>query len=313
MKGSPMNGWCTRLPQTVKGRADSLGEAGLKWLQSLDEVIARLEKQWGITVVDVLEGGSAAFVGLSKDNLGKECILKISLPNDPPDRYRLCVNTLRAANGKGYCQLYADDISHRAILIERLGPRLSQSGLTPEKQMEILCNALKEIWKSPVDPLHRLDAQNKHSGFSSFIQDNWCKLNPPFSQKIVDKALCYAENLQLRTDPAKYVNVHGDAHNNNMLLIPGTQEYKFIDPDGLIFEKSYDVGVLMREWPEAFEGNALDAGMKRCRYLSCLTGVEEKDIWEWGFLQMTTTALILISIGQSELGYQMLGIAEKWC
>ncbi|MBR5545585.1 MAG: hypothetical protein IKU70_01175 [Clostridia bacterium] len=308
-----MTGWHTRLPRAVKGRAEALGKPGIDWISQLDENIAYIEKQWKITVIDVLEGGSTAFVGLSCIEHGAECILKISLPNDPLDKYALSVNALRSADGKGYCRLYADDIGRRAVLLERLGPRLSQSGLPPEKQMEILCKAMQEIWQSPVDPVHQKDAQNKHSGFSSFIKSAWSELNPPYSSKIVCTALHFADELQRRTDPSQYVNVHGDAHNNNMLLIPGTQEYKLIDPDGLIFEKSYDVGVLMREWPDEFEEDALAKGRERSKYLSHLTGVNETDIWEWGFLQMTTTALILLSIGQNELGRQMLDVAEKWC
>jgi len=106
--------------------------------------------------------------------------------------------------------------------------------------------------------------------------------------------------------------VHGDAHNNNMLRIPGQEGYKFIDPDGVIFEKSYDVGVIMREWPEEYAHQPLHSGWQRCRFLSRLTGVDEHDIWQWGYLQMTATALVLLDIGQTEQAQQMLHICEAW-
>ena len=54
--------------------------------------------------------------------------------------------------------------------------------------------------------------------------------------------------------------VHGDAHNNNMLNVPGTKHYKSIDPCGHFLKKNYDVGVLMREWPEEYAPNPLEKG-----------------------------------------------------
>jgi len=109
------------------------------------------------------------------------------------------------------------------------------------------------------------------------------------------------------------VIVHGDAHNNNTLMTLDGKGFKLIDPDGIYYEKAYDLGVLMREWPEEYRVYPLENGRKRCKLLHELTGADEKGIWQWGFLQTVSTSLILLQIGQIELADEMLHTAEAWC
>ena len=68
----------------------------------------------------------------------------------------------------------------------------------------------------------------------------------------------------------------------------------------------------MREWIDEYEYEPLKKGKERCRYLSQLTGVSEKSIWEWGYLQTVSTAFILLQIGQETVGFKMLRVAENW-
>lgn len=88
--------------------------------------------------------------------------------------------------------------------------------------------------------------------------------------------------------------------------------FKPIDPDGLYYEKAYDLGVLMREWWDEYREEPLKKGRERCRYLCRLTGVSEKAIWEWGYLQTVSTSFVLLKTGQEEAGREMLRVAESW-
>lgn len=303
-----MNKWSSCLPEMVWGRAKSLGEAGEKWLSGLDEMIAGLEKCWGIKVQKVLEGGSHAWIGLAETADGEVRILKIDLPDNSEAEYMQSIRMLESAKGSGYCALFAYDASLRAALLERLGERLNLSGLSPYRQMEIICVALQESWRMETTDL----PTGGYDWFRNYIPETYKALGKPCDAQLIDAALAALDGLEQRTRPEEYVPVHGDAHNNNMLRVPGTEEYKFIDPDGMVFEKSYDLGVLMREWPDEFEKDVPAEVMKRSEFLSRLTGVDSRDICDWGLLQMTATALVLLQIGQNELGYRMLRIAEKW-
>ena len=303
-----MNKWSEHLPEMVRGRAKALGETGENWLNGLDRMIAGLERRWGIRVQEVLDGGSHALIGLAETPYGEARILKIDLPDNSEAEYMQSIRMLENAKGRGYCALYAYDASLRAALLERLGERLKLSGLSPYRQMEIICDALRESW--------RMDAPACPTGgyewFRNYIPETFEALGKPCGTKLIDAALAVLDSLERRTKPEEYVPVHGDAHNNNMLRVSGTEEYKFIDPDGIVFEKSYDLGVLMREWPDEFEEDVPAEVVKRSEFLSELTGVDSRDIRDWGFLQMTATALVLLQIGQDELGIRMLKIAEKW-
>ena len=121
--------------------------------------------------------------------------------------------------------------------------------------------------------------------------------------------------MQSREDalnPSEFVLIHGDAHGGNTLRTLSGDSYKLIDPDGIFHEKAYDLGVLMREWIEEYEQEPLEKAKQRCGYLHRLTGVPERAIWEWGYLQTVSTAFVLLQIGQEETGHKMLHIAECW-
>lgn len=305
--------WRSKLPEMVAGRAAAMGETGREWLNRLNGMIAELEKRWNVQVVEVLSGGSHAFVGLVRGSGGEERILKIDMPENPLREFISGVETLRRADGRGYCRLYAVEPEFRAALLEKLGGRLHDSGLEPRRQMRLICEALKSSWQISVEGLEDILTSGTAVWFSDFMPAAYAQLGAPCGKKVLDTALGYVEAIEARTQPGEYVLVHGDAHNNNMLNVPGTDEYRFIDPDGQLYEKAYDVGVLMREWPEEYAEKPMEAARERCRYLSGLTGVAENEIWEWGFLQMAATGMLLIQIGQRELGGKMLGIAEQWC
>lgn len=307
-----MKYWQTKLPEPVIGRAKSLGAAGQAWLDELDPLINELESTWNIRVTDVLGGGSHAFIGSCTDNAGRENILKIELPDYDQIYFQQGADMLERANGNGYCRLYAVNAARRAMLLEKLGEPLSCSGKSTEEQIHILCNALLKTWQLPLCSTESGRTNANYHWFKSFIPSAWQQQEKPCAGAVVDTALRYVTWLEDRTNPAQYVWVHGDVHANNMLRVPGTTNYKLIDPDGKIFEKSYDVGVLMREWPKEYAKNPLEQGRMRSRMLSGLTNVPEEEIWAWGYLQMVATALILLQIGQKELAQTMLRIAEAW-
>jgi len=302
--------WSKVLPMQVRGRAASMGEAGERWLMELNGVISLLEQQWCIKVQQVLEGGSGAFSALALTENGEEWVLKIAVPMEEAE-FLQSIAHLRLAKGKGYPVLYGFSAEHRAVLMERLGVPMRLSSLSPKEQMEKLTAALKETWSLPKKG-SGLSTATSYRWFREYLAEGYQALNAPCRQSVIDRAFRELDLLEQRTRPEEYVVIHGDAHNNNFLEVPGTGEYKLIDPDGAIFEKSYDLGVLMREWPEEYENSPAEEGRARSAFLSRLTGVEEKDIFAWGYLQMVATGMILLQIGDETLGRKMLSIAETW-
>lgn len=300
------------IPSIVVSRAKSAGISGEMWLANLDGMVDDLERKWDISVGEALHGGSHAFVAYADGRNGEQYVLKIDMPENLGGEFERSMATLRIADGNGYAKLYAYDAERKACLIERLGEPLSKAGYSVSEQLRIICDALQKSWVIPVEKADFPGGEESIAWFREFIGDTWEKLNHPCSRKVMERAFSYLKSREDAMNPAEYVLIHGDAHNGNTLSELSGDGFKLIDPDGIFYEKAYDLGVLMREWVEEYKEEPLKSGKERCKYLHALTGVSEKAIWEWGFLQTVSTAFVLLKIGQAELGQKMLRVAECW-
>jgi streptomycin 6-kinase len=86
-----------------------------------------------------------------------------------------------------------------------------------------------------------------------------------------------------------------------------------VDPDGLFAERACDLAVPMREYSRELldAADPAAAARERCAYLSRLTAVEPRAIWEWGFMERVSTGLLCLRIGLEPIGREMLTVAEK--
>jgi len=303
----------TELPAQVVGRAKAAGENDLRWLQELDEIVSQLEHAWHIRVGNVLSGGSHALVAQAEGDDSTEYILKVEVPDVEESEFLRAAQILRAADGHGYVKMYAFDVQRRAVLLERLGGVLRCRGYSAQEQMRILCRALNETWQMPAHDLALPDGSASIAWFRAFIPEAWNTLGKPCDERVIARAMEYLDARERAMAPECFVLLHGDAHNNNALEVPDRPgEYKLIDAEGLLYEREYDLGVLMREWPEEYEADPLNAAKERSRYLAELTGADEEGIWHWGFLQMVSTSFVLLQIGDCALGMRMLAIAQRW-
>ena len=300
------------LPAMLRGRAEALGPAGRRWLDSLDDMVAELEARWQIRAGETLSGGSHALVATAVTSDGAPRVLKIELPDGDEAAFLQGVTALRLADGRGCARLYAHDAARRATLQERLGSTLKALNYSVDRQIDILCAALREIWRIPLCDAPLPDGADSVAWFRGFIPEAWRALERPCPERVVDEALRLLDGREAALPGAERVLVHGDAHNNNLLQTLDGAGFKFVDPDGLAGERACDLGVLMREWPDAYLASPLRRGRERCRRLQALTGAPAAGIWAWGQLQMLSTSLILLQIGQTPLARKMLAIASVW-
>ena len=98
--------------------------------------------------------------------------------------------------------------------------------------------------------------------------------------------------------------VHGDVHQLNTLQNDGG--FRLIDPDGLLAEAEYDLGVLMRGDPVELPGG--DPG--RARWLAARTGPDLAAIWDWGVAERLSAGLLCTRIYLQPLGRDTLAAAE---
>lgn len=312
MQGARGDSGRRSLPPLVVSRAKSAGPIGEAWLSGLDGLILELEDMWKVSVGEALCGGTHAFVAHADGPNGEQYVLKVDMPEALGGEFGRGIEALELADGHGYAKLYAYDIARKACLLERLGKPVNRLGFPVSEQLRLICSALQKSWEITVTSNGFPDGAESVAWFRKFIGETWEKLGHPCPQKMVEQAYFYLQSREAAINPAESVLVHGDAHGGNTLTELSGEGYKLIDPDGIFYEKAYDLGVLMREWVDEYEEEPAEKGKERCRYLHQLTGVPEKAIWEWGYLQTVSTAFVALQVGQEETGRKMLRVAERW-
>jgi streptomycin 6-kinase len=300
----------------VRRKAEALGAAGDAWLAGLTGLVADLERRWSVTVGQPLAGGTAAYVARARTGDGLEVVLKLGLP-DP--QFADEVGTLARAEGRGYVRLLAHDVGRHAMLLEALGPSMNRLELAPELQLETMCRLLRQAWAVPRAEHGRFaSARNKASSLHQMVRRLWADLGGPCSEQVLAQALLFATRRAAAFDPDRCVVVHGDAAAANALQVlaprPGAETgFVFVDPDGFIGDRAYDLGVALRDWcPQLLASDDPRSLARRyCRVLADGSGVDEQAIWEWGFLERVSTGLYVRSLGAGDLSQPHLDTAEQ--
>lgn len=301
-------GVTARLPAAARRRALAEGARGKAWLADLPKLYEALVRRWGLTSSVVLEGGSEALAVAVDLPDGRAAVLKIA----PPWAGLMGTErrVLEAAAGRGFAELYAVDEPAGALLMERLGERLDESGLPVEAQWSELCRCLQQVWRIP-PPGGLMDGAGKARSLLEFIGQTHQGLGGPLSPAVLSLAQTYAEARATAHLPDKAVLAHGDGHAANALA-SAQGGFKLIDPDPLFVEPAYDLGILMREWTQdMLSAPPLQNGRARCEALSAATGVDASAIWQWGFLETVSTGLLCVKLEIAD-GPEMLQIAEAW-
>ncbi len=290
------------MPEVVQNRANAVGQA--QWLDDLDDLVASLERDWEIIVGEPFGEGTEAFVAAVECSDGSAAVLKLLIPRSGGVEDQEAA-VLRAVNGDGCPVLYRDDPARHALLLERLGPSMSSLGMAYEERLPALCDAARRIWRPAADcglPTGVVKAQ----WLIDYIATTWEELGHPCSQRVVDHALDCAQRRRDAHDDERAVLVHGDVHQWNALA--AHDGFKLVDPDGLLAEAEYDLGVILREDPEELLAAAYP--FATARWMADRCGADATAVWEWGVVERVSTGLMCAKIDLQPVGRRMLDVAE---
>jgi streptomycin 6-kinase len=291
-----------QVPEVVRQKALAVG-AG-PWLEDLPLLVTSLEQKWGIAVGDAYADSTEAFVAKATCEDGTAAVLKLIVPRDG-DAAENEIAVLRLNGGEGCARLLRDDAMRGALLLERLGRSLYQLALPIRKRHEILCSTAARVWRlAPGCGLPT--GAEKSRWLAGFIAATWEELDHPCSERAVDHAVaCAARRAEAHRDELA-VLVHGDVHQWNAL--EAADGFKLVDPDGLLAEPEYDLGIIMREDPlDVLE----DDPHERARWLAARTGLDATSIWEWGVVERVSTGLLGTKVGLQPVARQMLAVADR--
>lgn len=269
-----------KVPDAVRAKAIAAGARD--WLDGLPSLVADLERDWSLTVGRAYHDATEAFVAAATVDGGLPAVLKLLVPRD----HHVASNeiaVLRLTGGTGCARLLRHDQARGALLLERLGPSMSELALPIGRRHEILCDTARRVWR-PAGDCGLPTGADKGRWLAKSIVADWHELDHPCTEAAVEHALACAERRVAAHDDERAVLLHGDVHQWNALQ--ADDGFKLVDPDGLLAEPEYDLGVIMREDPvELLHGDPHD----RAQWLAARTGLDPTAIWEWGVAERVST------------------------
>lgn len=298
-----------RLQPLTRARVTSLGERGVAWVEELPGLLAGLARDWGLDLGRPVPGGSNSYVVRATCADGAPAVLKVALDDDGLAGQ---VRVLQVADGRGYARLLRADLDRGAMLMEALGNPLSTSGRPASDQLAVLADTLAIAWL-PVAVDRVPPEEDKAVGLSALVSEHWDRLGHPCPVEVRDQALRYAESLA--DAPAdSLVVVHGDPHPGNALAVrrfrPGAGTgYCFVDPDGFVADRAYDLGVAMRDFSGAVLREGRPLVERHAALLADRTGVDVERIWRWAFLERVSTGLYVLDLGSEPVARPYLDSA----
>ena len=285
----------------VRNEAVALGAEG--WLDALPSLVRALEEEWGLAVGRPYGDATEAYVAEAVLADGTPAVLKLLVPRSR-EAARHEITVLRLAAGDGCVRLLRADEGRGALLLERLGPSMRDLGLPFEERLERLCETAARLWRPAGDAGLPTGAE-KGRWLVEHITRLWEELDRPCTERAVDHAVACAERRIAAHDDERAVLVHGDVHQWNALQADGG--FKLVDPDGLLAEPEYDLGILMREDPvELLAGDP----HARARHLAARTGLDPEAVWEWGVVERVSTGLLGVQVDLQPVAGEMLHAAD---
>lgn len=279
-------------------------EAGAdEWLAGLDDLVAGLAEEWELTLGGSYEEGTEAFVAAVTCADGTPAVLKLLVPrSDDVSQHEITV--LRLVDGDGCARLLRHDEARGAMLLERLGPSMHQLGVPFEARLPALADVARRVWRPAPDAGLPTGAE-KAVWLADHIARSWEALDRPCAERTVADALACIERRLAAHDDERAVLVHGDIHQWNALR--AGDGWALVDPDGLLAEPEYDLGILMREDPaELLAGDPWD----RANWLAERCGCDASAVWEWGVIERVSTGLLCTAIDLQPEGRDMLHAAD---
>ena len=299
-------------------RAQLLGLQGQQWLECLDEVVRTTLDKFGLTFIKTLHGGSESYLALTQRTDGARCVVKVMMPNDHGMTAELAA--LQAAKGRGYVELIDANPEQDVLIIEELGTPIASSALTTQQQLQHITHALQLSWQAEIEPSALVHRQRKPIG-STTISKHADSVTGYVEKVLIHTALDHIDLRRSLWREDAFVLVHGDAHEHNTLAIrkakgqtePQTEPtgYKLVDPDGLFFEAAYDLGILLRNWIDAYRiAQPASTLTGRATWLAQQAQVSPQAMVSWGFVEIVSTGIHLLELGYADEGKDHLDLGQ---
>jgi streptomycin 6-kinase len=261
------------------------GIAGDQWLKNLPEFLLQCENELGIKIYPSFDNLTYNYVAPAIMSDGTEAVFKCGMPNP---ELTTEIAALTHFNGNGVARLFSSDATEGWLLIEKLTPGTMLVNIdNDDAATEIAANIMQKMWK-PTDSKEFPDIKKLISGFSR-LYERFNGGTGPFPKAIVKRAHHIAQELLESMHDT--VLLHGDLHHYN-ILSSKRDSWLAIDPKGIIGEREFEVGALMKN-PEPLlstTDNLKSLFSRRIDIIVEITKLERYKIIGWSLVMAVLSA-----------------------
>jgi len=272
------------LPTDFRNRISAF-EGGREWLQNLPTLLDRCAGHWSLTLGPPFDLSYNYVCPAARRN-GERVVLKIGLPNDELDSEQAA---LQAYAGDGCVRLLDRLPEISAFLLERLvpGTPLAETD-DDEAATRIAAEVMSALWKTPPER-HSFRTTADWAAGLDRLRAEFNGGTGPFPERLV----ATAEGLfaELHASQGAPVLLHGDLHHFNILRAERSP-WLAIDPKGIVGEREYEAGALLRNPDnERLDDAALRTRtLRRIDQLAETFGFDRSRLIGWGLAQAVLSA-----------------------
>jgi streptomycin 6-kinase len=259
--------------QTIKNIHKNTGE---EWLDNFDTLIEHCERKWQLKILSPFDL-SYNFVASAIRSDGKQVVLKLAVPNKD---FQSEVTALRYFAGKGMVEIIDVEMEKGILILERLAPGDTLATVDDDLEAARAAAAImKSLWVRADTKVRIPTIEDREKSLSAFYKRH-PEGKSPISKEIIQTAVQTFQRL-ISENNKRYI-LHGDLHHYNILKTEDN-EWRAIDPKGLIGEREYDtIQFLLNKLPED-EDNIEPILKQRIKVLVDQLGLDERRILAWGF------------------------------
>jgi streptomycin 6-kinase len=278
-----------QIPEGLRKTIEQVqGERGLQWLAGLPDLLHYCCERWSLELEPPFKGLSYNLVLPGRLINGKEIVLKLGVPCR--ELTTECA-ALILFNGSGAVHLLEHDSARGILLMERVTPGTTVSGLLNERQAtSVAAKLMKKLWRvSPADHLF----QSLADWFLAFtrLRNDFSGGSGPFPDGLITRAEHSFDELNQNASTEACMVLHGDLHHANILL--SKEEWLAIDPKGIVGDPGYEVGPFMlnRLPPAASNSELTELFHQRLIIFSDELRIDKNRLARWAFCHAVLSAL----------------------
>lgn len=275
------------IPENLaRTRIEMHGSEGEAWVRSLPTILADCERRWSLTVGSPFPRLSYNYAAQARRVDGTPLVVKVCYPDREVGTE---AEALRLYSGQGAVQLLDYEPDWGVLLLESLEPgAMLLSVEDDERATHIAAEIMKQLWR-PAPANHPFPTiADWEDGFTR-LREAFGGGSGPFSEELVDTAeRLFSELLASASEP---VVLHGDLHHFNILSAV-RQPWLAIDPKGVVGERAYETGALLRNpMPELYSWPQLGRTLaRRIDQLAEELQLDRARIKGWGLAQAVLSA-----------------------